>query len=87
VQRANDQEQYYQDIYLKRKPYNQRVSKAGIGRAREKNNELGHDMVYQVVDFNAQRDSTTKDITMIHYPKWKTDEKDKWVSSVDIVVI
>lgn len=79
---------------MKREPYNQRVSKAGIARGREKNRELGHDMVYgyrtenervnQVVEFNAQRDSSTKDITMIHNPKWKHDEKDKCVSMVEI---
>ena len=62
---------------------------------REKNRELGHDMVYgyrtenervnQVVDFNSKRDvAVCGDTSMIHYPKWKTDEKNKFVSVVDI---
>lgn len=69
------------------------MSKAGIARVREKNRELGHDMVYgyrtenervnQVVDFNAQRDvAVCGDTSMLHYPKWKSDEKSKFVSVV-----
>jgi hypothetical protein len=95
LQRANDQEQYYKDVYLKREPHNQRVSKTGIDRTREKNKELGHDMVYgyrtenervnQVVEFNAQKDPSDKDTTMLHNPKWKHEEKGKWASVVDMV--
>jgi hypothetical protein len=68
------------------------VSKTGIARLREKNLELGHDMVYgvrtenervnKVVDFNAQRDASVADNSMVHFPKWKSDEKDKFVSVV-----
>lgn len=92
LQRANDQEQYYKEVYLKKEPYNQRVSKTGIERVREKNKELGHDLVYgyrtenervnRVVEFNSQKDPTDKDISMLHFPKWKHDIKSEWVSVV-----
>ena len=92
MQRANEAEQYYKEIYLKREPYNHKVSKAGIARVREKNQELGRDIVHgyrtdnervnEVVEFNAQRDSTVTDNKMIYFPKWKSDEKEKFVSVV-----
>ena len=93
MQRANDQEKYYKDVYLKHEPYNPKVSKAGIARQREKNKELGHDLmlgdrtenerVNKVVDFNAQRDITVcGDTSMLHFPKWKHDNKEKWASVV-----
>lgn len=78
---------------MKHEPFNTKVSKAGIARVREKNRELGHDMVYgyrtenervnKVVDFNAQKDvAVCQDTSMLHFPKWKYDEKDKYVSVV-----
>ncbi len=65
----------------------------GFARHRQKNKELGHNMAYgdrtenervnKVVDFNAMRDtSACVDSSMIHQPKWKTDNPEKWVSVV-----
>ena len=92
MQRANEAEQYYKDVYLKHEPFNQKVSKAGIARVREKNQELGHDMTYghrtenervnKIVEFNAQRDATVTDNKMIHFPTWKSDDRDQFVSVV-----
>lgn len=91
-----DTEEYYRSLYLLNDPYNERLLRQGITRERLKNLELGHEMVYgdrtenervnKVVDFNAQRDtSVCRDTSMLHFPKWKQDKKDKWVSAVDSI--
>lgn len=66
----------------------------GIARYRAKNRELGHDYTYgdrtenervnKVVEFNARIDPTIpSDRSMMENPKWKSDNKDKWITYVD----
>ena len=43
-----------------------------------------NERVNKVVDFNAQRDvSVCQDISMLHFPKWKHDDRNKYVSVVE----
>lgn len=65
----------------------------GIARHREKNKELGHDMVLgdrtendrinKVVELNSKIDTThPRDRSMLLQPNWKPDIKEKWIGAV-----
>jgi hypothetical protein len=94
AQRANESEQYHKQLFLDKGPFDEKL-RSGIERQREKNKELGHDLAFGVrtenerinkaVEFNALRDTTLPDnakLDMVHFPRWKEDLKDKWVSQV-----
>lgn len=79
---------------MEKGPFDEK-NRAGIERQREKNKELGHDLAFgvrtenerinKVVEFNALRDHTLPDPSkpdMVHFPRWKEDQKDRWVSEV-----
>lgn len=83
--------------YLKKGPYNSKLQGQALVRVRGKNRELGHDMIYgdrtenerinKAVDNNALRDPTVpRDRSMIIKPDWKPENKNKWVSVVELAL-